>query len=154
MFLSRGQKVGDCPDRFEGKQVMSIQNNGASTKFANSGGLVGKRILVAEDEGLIAMDIEMAFQDSLAEVIGPLPTLAAVLRAVEHEDIDCAVLDVRLADAEVYPAARKLRERGTPIVFHSGHASSSRLMQDYPDAVVCSKPCGSDEIVRRTARLL
>lgn len=53
----------------------------------------------------------------------------------------CAILDVRLRDGEVFPAADRLAQAGVPIIFHSGHADRQGLEDRYPGALVCAKPC-------------
>ena len=61
---------------------------------------------------------------------------------------DAAVLDVRLADGEVYPLADALISAGVPIVFHSGHANESDLSSAYPGARALPKPTWGSEVAR------
>ena len=116
-------------------------------------GLKGRRVLVAEDEGIIAMDLEMTLEDADAYVVGPFATVDALLGAIDKGRIDCAILDVNLADGEVFPAAKRLHDAGIPFVFHSGHAESDLLRERFPAASICSKPCAADELLRRLTRL-
>ena len=101
-------------------------------------GLTGHRILVAEDEFLIAITLEMLLSEAGAEV----RTAATVAEAVgaAEDGVDVAVLDVSLADGEVFPAADVLAKKGCPIVFHSGHATEAELVERYPGAHALSKP--------------
>ena len=59
-----------------------------------------------------------------------------------------AVLDVRLADGEVYPLADALIRAGVPIVFHSGHADKTELERSYPGARALPKPSWGSDVAR------
>lgn len=85
--------------------------------------LAGWRILVVEDEYLIAMDLADRLGDLGAEVIGPAGSVAQALEIVESGAcrIDGAVLDVNLRDERVYPVADALTARGVRFVFASGY---------------------------------
>ena len=101
---------------------------------------MGVNILVAEDEAMIAMQIEMDLEDAGYTVVGPYMTLDACMGALETETIHAAVLDVDLADFNVFPFAFKLEERGTPFVFHTGRGSHHKIQAKFPDASICTKP--------------
>jgi DNA-binding response OmpR family regulator len=79
------------------------------------------RILVVEDEMLIAMVIEDAVHDSGGQVVGPAATLEKALKLVEEEEFDAAILDVTIRGGKVYPVAERLLKRGVPFVFASGY---------------------------------
>lgn len=103
--------------------------------------LLGRRVLIVEDEALLALELQLAFEDEGAEVIGPALSLMAALEAVAHtREIDLAVLDVDLAGEEVYPIAEMLLQRGVPFVFHTGHGSRTMLTQLFPGTVTLMKP--------------
>lgn len=82
--------------------------------------LAGKRILVVEDEELIAEMIETLLLDLDAIVVGPAATLEAGLELVRTHEIDLALLDVFLRSERVDPIADQLRARDIPIVFVTG----------------------------------
>lgn len=103
--------------------------------------MVAKKVMLVEDEVLVALDIEDIIGQAGFDVDGPYMTVSETLRAVSDSQPDCAILDVQLRDGEVYPAADILRDAGVPIIFHSGHADSAGLTERYPDAVICGKPC-------------
>ena len=86
-----------------------------------SGDKAGRRILVVEDEMLIAMTIEDALQESGGEIVGPVATLEAALKLAEEEKFDAAILDVTIRGGKVYPVAERLLARGIPFVLASGH---------------------------------
>lgn len=120
--------------------------------------LKGRRVLLVEDELLIALDLQLSIEDEGADVAladGVRTGLAAIAEG-EARDLmpDIALLDVRLGDGEVFPVADLLAERGVPIVFHSGHAQSEDLAEAYPGAAVLSKPAPIDRLVAALAERL
>ena len=116
--------------------------------------LAGARILIVEDEALVALDLEMTLRAAGAETIGPCLRLSRALATIEHEEIDAALLDIRLGRDESYPLADLLHERGVAIVFHSGHADVRHLRARYPGATACPKPCTPATLVRTLARAM
>ncbi|WP_424968901.1 response regulator [Dinoroseobacter sp. S375] len=97
-------------------------------------------ILVAEDEALIAMQIEMDLEDAGYRVVGPCMSLSACFDALAAQRIDAAVLDVDLADYDVFPVATELEKRGIDFVFHTGRGQRDRIIALFPDAPICTKP--------------
>jgi len=84
-------------------------------------------ILVAEDEGLLALELELTLKEAGYQVLGPFERVAEGISAVTDGPPDAALLDVKLKDGEVFPLARELHEQGVPITFFSGRASEDRL---------------------------
>jgi CheY-like chemotaxis protein len=83
---------------------------------------VGRRVLVAEDEYLLAKKIVSEFAKLGVETIGPASTVEQALDLVEHGGhLDGAVLDIRLRDSMVFPVAEALRARGVPFIFTTGY---------------------------------
>ena len=105
--------------------------------------LNGTRILVVEDEFLIAMEIEAALEAAGAVVVGPAPSLEAACTLARHSEIDAAILDVNLGDKHVFPAAELLDERGIPYIFHT--ASPPKELEGRP---VCVKPVEPSRLIR------
>lgn len=116
--------------------------------------LQGRRILVVEDEALIALDLEMAIEDAGADVIGPAMSLDEGLQLSETAEFDCAILDVDLHGREVFPLAHLLAERNVPFVFHTGHAERADLEKDFPDRPVCRKPTAPNRLLGTLAQLI
>lgn len=80
-------------------------------------GLKGLRILVAEDEYLLADDVRGALANAGAEVVGPVPSVEQAAQLVEREQIDAALLDVNLRGEMVFAIAEMLSERRVPFAF-------------------------------------
>jgi DNA-binding response OmpR family regulator len=72
--------------------------------------LAGLRILVVEDEALLALDLEEGLLAAGCEVVGPAGTLSQGIRLAGNGPIDAAILDVNLAGEPVFPLARQIAE--------------------------------------------
>jgi CheY-like chemotaxis protein len=86
--------------------------------------LLGKRVLVLEDEALIAAMVEDMLTDLGIVVVGPAATIERGLLLAQKEVLDAALLDVNIRSARVYPVADALQERGIPVVFATGYGQS------------------------------
>src|ERR1700710_974286 len=85
------------------------------------GPLAGRRVLVVEDEYLIASEVKRWLLAAGSEVIGPVPSVDQALDLIEDRRPDAAVLDVNLGDGEtVYPVADKLGVLSVPYLFATG----------------------------------
>jgi CheY-like chemotaxis protein len=87
-------------------------------------GLEGLRILVVEDEFLLALEVEAALISFGCSVAGPFAKLAKALDAARRTELDGAVLDVNLNGEMVYPLAEYLDGAGVPFVFLTGYVPS------------------------------
>lgn len=114
--------------------------------------LQNTRILVAEDETFIALDIALAIEDAGGTVIGPTAHVFEALKLLEEHDVSGAILDVNLADRNVTPIALLLIRRLVPMVFHTGVGLPSELAAIHPDLVVCTKPTSPDRLIRHLHR--
>ncbi|MEW4447428.1 response regulator [Qipengyuania sp. JC766] len=112
------------------------------------------RILVAEDEAIIAMDLCMTVEEAGCRVEGPHRDVSSAMLALQIAKPDLAILDVQLSDGKVYPLARKLMEENVPVIFHSGEVSSDEMRAMFPDAIACEKPCPPNEILARVEQAL
>lgn len=116
--------------------------------------LLGKRILIVEDEGLVALELKLAFEDEGAEIVGPAQSLIKALEAVAHGgEIDLAVLDIDLAGDSVYPVAELLRQRRVPFAFHTGHGSRSELSGLFPGTATFAKPTLPETLIAHLLKI-
>ena len=97
--------------------------------------LQGLRVLVVEDEFLVATLIEDMLTSAGCVVSGPIPRLAEALDAVHRGTFDAAVLDVNLAGDRIDPVADLLSRRNIPFVFVTGYSKGT-----LPDAHA-ERPC-------------
>jgi CheY-like chemotaxis protein len=111
--------------------------------------LLGKRLLIVEDEYTIADDLASALEDAGAEVVGPAGTVEEALDLVQlnRGRLDGAVLDVNLAGERVYPVADMLASRGVPFVLATGYDVGS-IPLAYAQKPRCEKPVDSQRVVR------
>jgi CheY-like chemotaxis protein len=99
-----------------------------------------RRILVVEDEYLIAMSLQDALETAGSIVVGPAPSVDKALQTIDSEPhIDAAVLDVNLGGALAYPVADMLVARKIPFVFTSGYEDNA-LRNRYSGVKNCPKP--------------
>ncbi|MBE9639402.1 response regulator [Salipiger mangrovisoli] len=99
-----------------------------------------QRVMICEDEVIVAMDLQMLVEEFGYDVIGPFPGLREAFAALGSERPDIALLDVRLKDGEVFPLADRLRDMGVGLVFQSGHVYDDEIHAKYPKAGCCLKP--------------
>jgi CheY-like chemotaxis protein len=99
-----------------------------------------RRILVVEDEYLIAMSVRDYLAQAGAIVIGPVGHVTAALRAIESNlDLDAAVLDLNLGGALAYDIADKLLSHRIPFVFTSGYEDHA-IRERFPRVKNLRKP--------------
>ena len=108
--------------------------------------LKGKRILVIEDEPLVAMDLESTLVAAGCEVIGPAGTLEMARMLVADADCDAALVDVNLAGHPVDELATALTKKNCPFAFVTGYGREA-LPRGFREAVVLSKPFGQDHLL-------
>jgi PAS domain S-box-containing protein len=115
--------------------------------------LQGKRILVIEDEPLVAMDVESSLTAAGCEVVGPAATLERAKLLIEESDCDAALLDVNLAGQPVDELATLLTRKNRPFAFVTGYGRDA-LPSGFRGAVVLGKPFGADQLLATVEVLL
>jgi PAS domain S-box-containing protein len=85
--------------------------------------LAGNRLLLAEDEALVAIDIKDLLVELGFEVVGPYSKVGEALAAVNNHDLNAAILDVNLGGELIYPVAERLMDKGVPFVFSTGYGA-------------------------------
>jgi CheY-like chemotaxis protein len=83
------------------------------------------RVLLVEDEALVAMMIQETLAEFGFQVIGPVSTASEALSSARESHVDAAVLDINLGDGLVYTVAEILSKRGVPFVFVTGYDADS-----------------------------
>lgn len=107
------------------------------------------RILVVEDELLIALALEDILLSFDCQVVGPVSQVDEALALARSESFDGALLDVNVRGKLVYPVAEELMARGVPIVFCSGYSDTSIMPPKFRALPQIAKPY--DETVLRRA---
>ncbi len=98
-----------------------------------------RRVLIVDDEALIAMLVEAMLTELGYQPVGPVGQLDEALKKARQGGFDAAILDVNLNGEATYPVARVLIERQAPFAFASGYAAAE-LRDEFPDVPVLLKP--------------
>lgn len=110
--------------------------------------IAGRSVLVAEDEALLAAELEAVLESAGALVVGMASDVAQGLKILENEHPEAAVLDLNLGGEVSAPLAAALKERNVPFVILTGYGDSWMLFQDFLSAPVAEKPVDHDQLMR------
>lgn len=100
--------------------------------------IAGRRILVVEDEMLLAIEVVDELEGVGAIPVGPIPTVAEALTIIEQSSIDAAMLNVQLRGELSFPIAAALAARNIPFVFVT--ANEDLVREHFPDVMAHPKP--------------
>ena len=115
--------------------------------------LAGRRVLVVEDEAIVAWALEDMLADLGCCMVGPAARIAQALALIEAEALDMAVLDVNLDGLTSYCVADALAARGVPFMFSTGY-NKDRLPSPYRDRPVMQKPYATADLGAMLANLM
>jgi CheY-like chemotaxis protein len=101
--------------------------------------LDGQRILVVEDEAMIALDLHETLRECGATVVGPAGTPDEALAFIEAEKVDCALLDIKLGDEDVSAVAVALEKLAVPIILVTAYGDV-RLPRGFETRPLVRKP--------------
>jgi CheY-like chemotaxis protein len=101
--------------------------------------LKDRRVLVVEDESLVAMLLETMLEDMGCLTVGPASSVEEGLRLVGEEQMDAALLDVNVGGTPVFPVAEALEARGIPLVFSTGYGEGG-LPENWRGRPTVQKP--------------
>ena len=112
------------------------------------------RVLVVEDEYMLAEELANELSDAGARVLGPVGTIEDALAIIEAEpEMDGAILDANLRGEMVFPAADLLLDRGTPFVFTTGY-DASVFPPRFDHIVRCEKPINLRRVTQAIGRVI
>lgn len=115
-------------------------------------GLSGKRVLLVEDDHLIALVATDLMEDHGITVVGPVATLQQAMSCVRTEALDAAVLDVNLGADTSFAAAGLLKERGIPLFYTTAH--NNRALPEVKEAAFLAKPYGAAQFIAMLETML
>lgn len=107
--------------------------------------LQGKRILLVEDEAVIAFAVEDMLVELGYTVVGPAYRVEEALKLAQDAEIDAAILDVNLNDGRSYEVAEVLKDRQIPFLFATGYAEGG-IEWDGGEATLLAKPYRQDQV--------
>lgn len=116
--------------------------------------LSGRRVLVIEDEMLVAMEFENLLQRQGYAVVGPASTVDRALALLDHDQPDAALLDLNLNGEPATAVAVALRTRGVPFVLVTGYGEAQSSEPALQDAPRVDKPVNHYALVRALARVM
>ena len=106
-----------------------------------------KRVLIVEDEFLVAMLLEDLLTEMGHQVIGTFAQVDEAMKFANQADVNFAILDINLAGATSFPVAEILRRRGIPFLFASGYGSTG-LASPFENELTLQKPYEPAELER------
>ncbi|SDX87578.1 response regulator [Citreimonas salinaria] len=106
-----------------------------------------RRVLLVEDEMLIAMEMEDLLVELGFEVVGPAMRLKRAAELAARETLDFALLDINLASETSFPVARLLRARQLPFAFVTGYGVAG-LTDEFKDTPTLQKPVDRHHLQR------
>lgn len=112
------------------------------------------RILVAEDEMIIALDLCNTVSEAGYLIEGPHTDIASAALAIQKCKPDVAILDLGLHDGETFQLAEHLAAEQVPVIFYTGRYTKAEMAERFPAALSCSKPCPPAEIITMVQRAL
>jgi len=98
-----------------------------------------RRVLLVEDEALVAMMIQECLTEYGHSVVGPIGRAAEALAAAKQGEFDAAILDINLSDGMAYPVAEILSQRGVPFAFVTGYEADT-VDERFSNVPVLQKP--------------
>jgi two-component SAPR family response regulator len=113
--------------------------------------LEGRRVLVAEDEFLLALELEAVLERQGCVVLGPVSTLDQALALLDGQPLDGAVLDVNLRGRRVTPLAAALQEQSVPFVLVTGYADRQLSEPELCGQPRLDKPLDGEHLLRTLA---
>lgn len=103
--------------------------------------LAGYRVLVVEDEALVAQGITEMLLEAEGVPVGPVASVREARQILkEGATLDAAVLDINLSDGAVTPILETLSARGVPTVIYTGGNVPADVLERHPDLVALTKP--------------
>ena len=115
--------------------------------------LSNRKVLVVEDEMMIAMLIEDMLDEFGCKLVGPATNVPRALELIGKEKVDVAVLDLNLDGKDTYAIADALRQKNVPFIFATGYGSTG-MRPEYGDRPVLQKPFQAKDLETALAEAL
>ena len=112
-----------------------------------------RRILIVEDEMLIALNLEDMLVQLGHTVVATATRITEALKLAAESNINLAILDINLSGSPSFPVADMLRNRGIPFLFATGYGSQG-LTESYRKEIVLGKPYGLRELQNAVGTVL
>jgi CheY-like chemotaxis protein len=143
--LPLGQSVAESPSSMLPMKMEASSSDAISNSYRNTS-LKGRRVLVVEDEALVAMDLVGILEQAAAKPVGPAATAADALRLIENEALDAALIDANLRGRPVDEIAAALTRRNVPFAFVTGYDRAS-LPPAFQNRHIIAKPFTTESVL-------
>ncbi len=120
--------------------------------MSTSDKLKGCRVLIVEDEYLLAHDLEQALKLQGASIVGPIGQFDAAYRRAARDHFDVAIIDVNLRGEPAYPIAHELMRQRIPFVFYSGYEPNV-IPERFAGVSLWRKPVNTSQLVEHIGQL-
>lgn len=131
---------------------LALHRRLGSGRMPSTQALSGCRVLVVEDEYLLAEQVAESLREFGAKVVGPIGSLADAMRQVEIGGFDIALIDLNLQGEMAFPLARALQQQGGPYVFVTGYERNA-IPAEFAHVTRWEKPFSEDMLVDGLARV-
>jgi CheY-like chemotaxis protein len=125
----------------------------AEEKHLSRQELSNRRVLVVEDEMMIAMLIEDMLDEFSCKLVGPATNVPRALELIAKENVEIAVLDLNLGGEDTYAIAEALQQKNVPFIFATGYGSTG-VRQEYGNRQVLQKPFQARDLENALAEAL
>ena len=125
----------------------------AKEKYLSKRELSNRKVLVVEDEMMIAMLIEDMLDEFGCKLVGPATNVPRALELIGKEQVEVAVLDLNLDGKDTYAIADALRQKNVPFIFATGYGSTG-MRPEYGDRPVLQKPFQAKDLETALAEAL
>ncbi len=113
----------------------------------------GLRVMIAEDEFLVALSLEEDLRRHGCDIVGPFSRMDEARAAAQSEAIDVALLDINMNGEMAFPVADALAARGIRFMFLSGYGATT-FPERYRDAPRVPKPYDPSALIGEIRKLL
>jgi CheY-like chemotaxis protein len=133
--IPRNDRITQFPRVGRGKQ----DSNKDAARVEPAIAIAGNRVMVVEDETLIALVISEYLTEMGLSIVGPYNTVVEAMAALKNSNVDAAVLDINLGKELAYPLADALLAANVPFIFVTGYGEAG-LEERFKDIPVLQKP--------------
>jgi CheY-like chemotaxis protein len=155
MSDAAGPSVGEFTCAYVCREEREVFKDATDGTRRGERALKDARIMLVEDDFIVAFDMQSLLEDYGARVLGPATSVREARELIDSQTPDVAVLDVNLNGEWVFPLAEILHERGVPFVFATAYADDDHLFPVSLRTVPrLAKPVVPDALIAQIERLL
>lgn len=112
------------------------------TSATRNEALLGRAVLVVEDEWIVAVELDNELTAMGCRVVGPVPSVSEAMAILAGQRVDVALVDIELGEDTGYPIAHASQARNVPVVFLTGY-NATTLAPEFRHLRCLEKPVGA-----------